>query len=255
MKPIRKLLIGMAIIGSLAAGLDLLHAQTAVVGNFNSNLSLVQAPVQDDIVLILADAAGLTQSDPASLPRSGTFWWILPSGTAVPAPCPPQDFLTAPIFQLGGQWLVDESGGAVPVNSRRLGMQAQTAGGTAVSGLEIEADTVMTLILRVQSAAANQQMRMMGMNASSGPMPGGDGGGGGDDTNGVGFYGISYIMPTNGLWLQMAGITNGLAYVGMWICMMSPIWILFMRYSAEWTCLLRVGTSKRRFSRRTRIRI
>jgi hypothetical protein len=219
MKSIRKFLIGVVIIGSLAASLNFLHAQTAGVGSFNSNLSLVQAAAPDSIVQITADAQGLPLVLPGQAPRSGTFWWILPSGTAVPAPCPPLD-LTAPIYQLaGGQFLVDQTGGQIPAIPRRFGMQAQTTSGTAISGLELEADTVLSLITRVQTGAANQQMRMMslamGMNDSSGPMPGGDGGGGGDDTNGVPFFGISYTPPTNGLWLEITNVSNGYAWLNL----------------------------------------
>ena len=186
MKSVRNFLIRVVIIGSLAAGLDLLHSQTAVVGNFNGNLSLVQAAAPDSIVQITADAQGLSLVSPGQAPRTGTFWWILPNGTAVPAPCPPQNDLFAPIYQLaGGQFLVDQTGGQIPAIPRRFGMQAQTVGGAAVSGLEIEADTIMSLITRVQMAAASQQMRMMGKNL---PMPGDGGGDSGGGTNGVNFH-------------------------------------------------------------------
>jgi hypothetical protein len=149
----------MVIVGSLMAGLNSLHAQTAIVGSFNSNLSLVQAAAPDSIVQITADAQGLSLVEPGQAPRTGTFWWILPNGTAVPAPCPPQNDLTAPIYQLaGGQFLVDQTGGMIPAIPRRFGMQAQTTSSTSLSGLEMEADTVLTLILRVQSNAAIQQM-------------------------------------------------------------------------------------------------
>jgi hypothetical protein len=203
----------MVISVSLVAGLQLIHAQTAVVGNFNSNLSLVQAAAPDSIVQITADAEGLSLVSPGQVPRVGTFWTVTGSGEILPYPCPPQNDMTTPIYQLaGGQFLVDQTGGQIPAIPRRFGMQAQTTGSMAVSGLELEADTVLSLITRVQTGAANQQMRMMGMNL---PMPGDGGGDSGGGTNGVGFYGIHYTMPTNGLWLEMVGITNGLAYVNL----------------------------------------
>jgi hypothetical protein len=213
MKPVRNFFIGVVIIGNLVTGLDLLHAQTAVVGNFNSNLSLVQAAAPDSIVQITADAQGLSLVSPGQAPRTGTFWWILPSGTAVPAPCPPQNDLFAPIYQLAaGQFLVDQTGGQIPAIPRRFGMQAQTTGSTAVSGLEMEADTVMSLITRVQMAAASQQMRMMGMNL---PMPGDGGGDDSGGTNGSSPYGFHYTPPTNGLWLEITNVSGGLAYLNL----------------------------------------
>jgi hypothetical protein len=213
MKSVRKLFIGLVIIGSLAAGLHLVHSQTATIGNFNSNLSLVQAAAPDSIVQITADAQGLSLVSPGQAPRTGTFWWILPNGTAVPAPCPPQNDLFAPIYQLAaGQFLVDQTGGQIPAIPRRFGMQAQAMSGTAVSGLEMEADTVMSLITRVQMAAASQQMRMMGMNL---PMPGDGGGDSGGGTNDSSPYGFHYTPPTNGLWLEITNVSGGMAYLNL----------------------------------------
>ena len=190
-----------------------LYAQIAVVGNFDSNLSLVQAAAPDSIVQVVADSQNLSLVSPGQAPRSGTFWWILPSGTAVPAPCPPQNDLTAPIYQLaGGQFLVDQTGGQIPAIPRRFGLQAQTTGSMAISGLEMEADTVMSLITRVQMAAANQQMRMMGINL---PMPGDGGGDSGGDTNGVAFHSNDYSALTNGLWLEITNVSGGLAYLNL----------------------------------------
>jgi hypothetical protein len=201
---------------ALALPLNLLHAQTAVVGNFNNDLSLVQAAAPDSIVQILADANGLELLPPGQAPRSGTFWWIMANGNAVPAPCPPLD-LTAPIYQLSGsQFLVDQTGGAIPASPRRFGMQAQATGGTAVSGLETEAGTILNLIDRVQSASASQQMEMMAggrmsMNVSGGPVPGFEGGGGGGSgTNG--FYSDSFnFHPDYGtnLWLAETNLAAG----------------------------------------------
>ena len=155
MKSIKRILVGSVVAGCLAAGLHLLHAQSAGVGNFNSNLSLVQAAAPDSIVQIVADSQGLNLLSPgqAPTPISGSFvfWWILPSGIAVPAPCAPQNGLTVPIYQMAqNQWLVDMTGGAVPTIPRRSMRQAQAAGATTISPLELEATTVADLILRVQ---------------------------------------------------------------------------------------------------------
>jgi hypothetical protein len=218
MKSIRNLLIGMVISGSLAASLNLLHAQTAVVGSFNSNLSLVQTAAPDSIVQVVADSQNLSLVSPGQAPRYGTFWWILPSGIAVPTPCPPQNDLTAPIYQLAaGQFLVDQTGGQIPAIPRRFGMQAQTTSGTAISGLDMEADTVMNLILRVQTTAANAQMGMMSraMGMNSGPPGFGDTGDGGDGTNDFYSDSFNYKVPTNGLWLEITNISNGYAWLNL----------------------------------------
>ena len=208
----------MVISGSLAASLNLLHAQTAVVGSFNSNLSLVQTAAPDSIVQVVADSQNLSLVSPGQAPRYGTFWWILPSGIAVPTPCPPQNDLTAPIYQLAaGQFLVDQTGGQIPAIPRRFGMQAQTTSGTAISGLDMEADTVMNLILRVQTTAANAQMGMMSraMGMNSGPPGFGDTGDGGDGTNNFYSDSFNYKVPTNGLWLEITNISNGYAWLNL----------------------------------------
>ena len=208
----------MVISGSLAASLNLLHAQTAVVGSFNSNLSLVQTAAPDSIVQVVADSQNLSLVSPGQAPRYGTFWWILPSGIAVPTPCPPQNDLTAPIYQLAaGQFLVDQTGGQIPAIPRRFGMQAQTTSGTAISGLDMEADTVMNLILRVQTTAANAQMGMMSraMGMNSGPPGFGDTGDGGDGTNDFYSDSFNYKVPTNGLWLEITNISNGYAWLNL----------------------------------------
>ena len=218
MKSIRNILIGVIIIGSLAASLSLLHAQTTIVGSFNSNLSLVQAAAPDSIVQVVADSQNLSLVSPGQAPRTGTFWWILPSGTAVPTPCPPQNDLTAPIYLLAdGQFLVDQTGGQIPAIPRRFGMQAQTTSGAAISGLDMEADTVMNLILRAQTTAANAQMgmisRAMGMN--SGPPGFGDTGDGGDGTNDFYSDSFNYKVPTNGLWLEITNVSNYYAWLNL----------------------------------------
>ena len=137
-------------------------------------------------------------------------------GIPVPAPCPPLD-LSAPIYQLAdGQFLVDETGGQVAVNPRRFGAQAQSAGGTVVSALAAQADKVVNLITRVQTTAANQQMRAMsramGMDV---PLPGEGGGDGGDGTNGLYSDSFHYTVPTNGLWLEITNVSNGFAWLNL----------------------------------------
>src|ERR1017187_1515779 len=147
MKTLMNIFGGLFIIVGLTALSGFLYAQ--------------ETATPDSIVQIVADSQGLTLASPGQIPRGGTFWWILPSGAAVPLPCPPQDYLTTPIYQMGDQWLVDETAGAIPASPRRFGLQAQTMSGTAVSGLEMEADTIMNLIARVQATTVNQQARAL----------------------------------------------------------------------------------------------
>ena len=102
----------------------------------------------------------------------------MPGGIAAPAPCPPLD-LSVPIYQMASQqFLVDETGGQVAVNMRRSGLQTQTTRSTVATALEAQANTAVNLITRVQTDAANEQMRAMGMN-----IPSFNDGGGSPDTN------------------------------------------------------------------------
>jgi hypothetical protein len=141
--------------------------------------------------------------DPADLPRTGTFWWVLPGGYPTPAPCPPLD-LNVPIYQMAAsQFLVDETGGQVTLNSRLAGRS------TVSSALATQANTVLNLIAQAQTTAANQQMRTMslsmGMNVPSFNDTG-DGGG----TNG--FYSDSFnFHPDYGtnLWIANFARSTG----------------------------------------------
>src|SRR5208282_5555707 len=110
----------------------------------------------------------------------------------------------------GDQWLVDETAGAIPASPRRFGMQAQAMSGTAVSGLEMEADTVMNLIARVQTTAANQQMQTMSLATSMNVPSFNDTGDGGSGTNG--FYSDSFnFHPDYGtnLWIANFARSSG----------------------------------------------
>jgi len=183
-----------------------IHAQTAVVGSLNNGLTPIQSATPDSIVQVTADAQGLAQIAPADLPRTGTYWLVMPGGVPVPAPCPPLD-PGVPVYQMAsGQFLVDATGGKVAVNPRRFGLRAQATGDTTASALEAQANTVVSLISQVQTAAANQQMLAMGLDV---PSPGG----GSSSTNGFYSDSFNYTHPTNGLWLEMNGITNRQVYI------------------------------------------
>jgi hypothetical protein len=180
-----------------------IHAQTAVVGSLNNGFAPVQSATPDSIVQLTADAQGLPQIAPADLPRTGTYWLVMPSGFPAPAPCPPVD-PGVPVYQMAsGQFLVDETGGQVAVNPRRFGMQAQSRSSAVTSALAAQANTVLDLITQVQTATANEQMQAMGLDV---PSP--DGGGSG--TNG--FYSDSFnFHPDYGtnLFIAQANLASG----------------------------------------------
>src|SRR5208283_3651486 len=105
----------------------------------------------DSIVQIAAESQGLAQIAPEDSPIiGGTFWWVMPGGNAVPAPCLPRDWSGA-IYQIvQGQFLVDETGGQVVVNTHRFGLQAQATSSTVASEVASQADAVVNLITQVQ---------------------------------------------------------------------------------------------------------
>ncbi len=155
---------------------------------------VVQPAQPDSIVQIAAESQGLVQLAPADLPiMGGTFWWVMPGGAAVPAPCAPLD-LSGAIFQISeGQFLVDQTGGQVVANTSRFGLQAQATSSTVASEVASQVDAVVNLITQVQTTAANQQMRAtmqaMGMDVPSPGDAGSDGG-----TNVYTFNGSSYAV-------------------------------------------------------------
>jgi len=208
MKLIRKNLRGLAIIGGLIGSLNFVHAQIVTVGSFNGVAAPIQSAPPDSIVQVTAEAQGLPLLTPDQVPFCGTFWWVMPGGAAVPAPCPPLD-LSAPIYQIAdGQFLVDETGGQVEVvaNTRTSSLQAASTVNAVTSALEAQATALVTLITQVQTTAANQQaratMQAMGMDV---PFPG-DGG-----TNSFTPDGASYIAPDYGtnVWIAQVAVSSG----------------------------------------------
>ena len=204
MKEIKNLLVGMIVGGGLIVGLHLLQAQTAVVGSFNGNIALVP----DSVVQLTADAQGLALVPPDQMPRSGTFWVIMPGYgggvTALPYPCMTPALAGLPVYGItDNAFLVDATGGQVMAGMQRAGRL--TANMTVESALEAQASAVVSLINMVQGAQSRQMSRAMGMD-----IPGfGDTGGGGDGANG--FYSDSFtprVYTTNDLWLEILGTTN-----------------------------------------------
>ncbi|HZL77911.1 MAG TPA: hypothetical protein VFC17_03590, partial [Candidatus Limnocylindrales bacterium] len=146
----RVLLFGAGLLLSLNflhAAPTLLSAQSVPVGELESSqvqsIGGVQPAQADSIVQITAESQGLEPVAPADLPKYGTYWQMMPGGVAAPFPCPPDD-PSLPVYQIaGGQFLVDETGGQVAVNSRRFGLQATSS--TVASALAAEADAVVNL--------------------------------------------------------------------------------------------------------------
>ena len=180
---------------------NLVHSQTLMLGGG-------QTAPPDSIVQIAAESQGLQLVSTADLPRGGTFWWVMPGCSAIPMPCPPQN-PNAIIYQITDTaFLVDQTGGAVTVNTHRLGMQTTTTS-TVDAALSAQADAVVNLIVKIQTEDDNQQMRMMlrsfGMDDGA-PSPG-DGGSYGD-TNSFGYF-FNYTFDTNQLWLEITNVSNG----------------------------------------------
>ena len=207
---IGKLALGCVFACCLASNL---HAQTALLGSFNGDLNPVQSAPPDSIVQIAAESAGLTQMDPADVPlRGGTYWWVIPGGLALPAPCLPQDVSGVAIYQMApGQYLLDETRGEVLVNPRRFGLQAQATSSTMAAALSAQADGVVNLIDMIQGIAANQQMRAASrsMSMAAGVPDFGDSGSGSGD----GGTPDDYIIPrpdygTN-LWIAQVMVGGG----------------------------------------------
>ena len=173
----------------------------------------VQSATPDSIVQITAEAQGLQLVSPDQVPRCGTFWWVMPGlggGAAVPAPCPPLD-QNAPIYAVtGNQFLVDDTLGRQPILSTAMSRRLGTSY-TMETALEAQASMVVNLIALIQTTVASQQIRAMGMDV---PSPGGSGGGSGGSGDYTGSY-VPYTFNTNGLWLEITNVANGLAYLNL----------------------------------------
>ncbi len=205
MKNLRTTLAGLLIIYGLIAlsGSGFIHAQvaTAQAQSVSGNATLPDGQ-PDSVVQITAEAQGLSLASPDQIPRFGTFWVI--SGAQPPAPLPflqtEHDPASTPIFSLGfeGQFLVDATGGAVPQPTAR---QVQR-GINSATLLQVEGNMVLDLISQVQEAQANAAMhtlaRAMGLEMDS-----------------QDFAGSSYTFDTNGLWLEITNVANGLAYLNL----------------------------------------
>ena len=178
------ILIGVAVVACLAA--------RAQFSSFTA-----QPTPTDSIVQLTAEAQGLARMLPADLPRSGTFWLVMPGGGMAPMPCPPYD-LTLPVYQIAdGQFLIDSTGGQIFVNAR------QAASMTVAAAVDTQANALADFIINIQEIQSRRDTATsLGMDL---PFPGGGGSGG---TN---FYDSSFsaqVFTTNDLWLEITGTTN-----------------------------------------------
>jgi hypothetical protein len=114
----------------------------------------LDTPPPDSIVQLTAETYGLELLSPESLPRYGTFWVVSSNGFTAPYPCLPND--TSPLVYpiADNQFLVDETGGQVAVNTRKA------ATNTVAAALEMLAGSVASLISQIQETQLVQEMAM-----------------------------------------------------------------------------------------------
>jgi hypothetical protein len=161
----------------------------------------------DSIVQITAEAEGLTQVDPTTLPPFASCWWtVYPDGGPVPMPYLPDP--SVPIYEIvpgSGIYLVDMTGGAVSMSVPRTGAMASTTSSTVAFAVERQGNEIANLIEQVQETQSEQTMSMaFGMDV---PFPG-DGGGG---TNSYTPDGSGFVIADYGtnLWIAQTAVAAG----------------------------------------------
>jgi hypothetical protein len=154
-------------------------------------------PPPDSVVQLTAETRGLNMVAPSNLPEDGTFWMVTTNGLMAPWPCPPSN-PTMPIYGIAdGQFLVDATGGKLTTDGQQ----------SVADALAALAGQVNDLITKVQTYAARQAMRAMGIM----PDPGdGEEGGGELPTNN-----ICLVIDTNSLWLEITNVANGRASLNL----------------------------------------
>src|ERR1035437_9891944 len=102
----------------LCPAFNIRAAQTLLSAQSVQSIGEVQTAPPDSIVQLTAEAQGLALVSPVDFPKYGTYWLVMPGiGGMAPLPCPPDD-PSLPVYQIAdGQFLVDETGGQVAVNS------------------------------------------------------------------------------------------------------------------------------------------
>ena len=169
----------------LTAPVALLHAQETATSS--------GAP--DSIVQLTAESNGLAEVPPETLPTPGTFWIVTADGVSAPYPFLPLDDQSAPVFTITSNvFLVDVTGGQVDL---------QGLGATSTAdALTMLAGQVEKVIAQTQTAAASQPVTSMTADrlASSQAL----------DLSG-GDLTPAFSFSTDTLWLQITGVTNGIA--------------------------------------------
>ena len=180
----------------------------AARAQLNGIIQRTLTPAPDSIVQITAEAIGLEAVAYEDLPRGGTFWWVEASGVMAPLPCPPLNRIVPIYIIADGQFLVDDTGGQVAVNTRRLSLTQATTSSMTVSAVDRLGNAVADLIEQIQQTQFERTM-MMSLGV---PSPG-EGGGG---TNGVGDGSYStYTIDTNLMWLEITNVSNGWSHLSL----------------------------------------
>ena len=184
------------------------NAQSAVASGFTDTVQPIQAIGEvsaqpDTIVTVAAESQGLSPIAREDLPRGGTYWWVQPGGQAVPTPFPSTDMSQA-IYQItDGQFLVDQTDGAIVVQRRQLG--SRTAADSIAAAATAQAGAVVNLINQVLDAEDARQTRMMlrsfGMDD--------------EEDSGSSDSPIFAMIDTNGLWLEITNVSNGWSYLNL----------------------------------------
>lgn len=162
----------------------------------------------DSVVVVVADALGLSFVPPDQRQFFGTFWEVrssLPCITA-PLPFPPLDPNTA-VYAIGdaaagGQFLVDETAGQVTLPQSRYGRRTLSTADPA-SILQAQVDELQNFVAQVRARQADALLRA---SAQMGAMaPDGQDGGGVFGAMGLDSY------TTGDLWLEIIRVTNSVA--------------------------------------------
>ena len=165
-------------------------------------ISEVQPAESDSVVAVAADTYGLSQTSLESLPvMGGTFWIVESNGVIPPFPFLPVQYWNCHAWEMAdGIYLVDATGGQVPILPLRLAREAMTANAVQSAQLAVEAqgNAVANLIGQVQDAEFMQaaaamfgfDMRML-------------------DSGSESSANFAYSFDTNALWLEITNFSNG----------------------------------------------
>jgi hypothetical protein len=140
----------------------------------------------DSIVQVTADAAGLTPVSGAILPSEGTFWIMKTSsdGDLIGPPYPflPPGLSAMPIYLVTNSIFIvdDTSGQLMPASAGRL------SSAQAAATMQAQSETVAALIVRLLNPPAAGEFHRDG---------------------------FSPMFDTNGVWLSIAPITNGISQI------------------------------------------